>query len=147
MKSIYDIEKYWLKDSDIRTQDLSAASLNIPRLHAKYYALLIREEDEKRKLLSAEKEMRDILEKYFNRTLTIEELEEYGLGSLPDKKILKDQIKTHVDLHPDMTELLIHIAEQNAKIEYLKSIIQQISNMSFHIRNAIEYEKFRNGEH
>lgn len=139
-----DIEKYWLEDSHIDTTNLTRASVNIPKLHSKYYSFLNKEIKTLHRYKVELQQLEFVLERFYGRKLTQDELDKYGL-EYPEYKVLKPEIPKHVSNHEDIIKYNTQIALQQAKIEYLKSILKEISAMSFQIRNIIENEKFKNG--
>lgn len=141
-----DIEKLWVDDSQINETDLATEALRIPKLHSKYYRILL---DEKRNLYILEQkrlELSTVLEGYYLRTLTNEERIAHGLPEFLDKKILKTDIQKHIDLHPDMIQLNLKIGIQYDKIEFLKDINKMIHGRSFIIKDAISWYQFTNGQ-
>lgn len=141
-----DIEKEWAGDAIIDRNDLSRSALDIPRLHSKYYKILL---DEKKNLyvLAEQKERLEFnLEGYFLKTLTDEERLEAGLPEFTDKRILRNDVTKHIDRWPDMVQLKIKLGIQQDKIEFLKDIIKQIHNRSFIIRDAVSWLQFSKGE-
>lgn len=143
--NVDDIEKEWGNDSVINKTDLMTASLNVPKLHYKYYQYLNKEQKELRKLQSYKSQMELILEQFFNRTLTDDERLEYGLPNFHDKRYLKEDIKKQIANYPDIVKCNLQILECESNIDYLKDIIKVIHNMGFQIRNAVEWVKFTNG--
>ena len=73
-----------------------------------------------------------------------DELKEYGWSPQP-LRILKSDIPTYIDADKDVVEASLKIGVQEAKVEYLESIIKQINNRNFILSNIINWEKFRTG--
>lgn len=145
--TLEEIEKLWLEDCQIDKANLSRASLNIPKLHQKYYGVLIREQKVHMKLTEELRSLEHILEQYYGRKLSLEEIDEYGLPPYPDQKIMKPDIPKWVASYKDVITTKQKIGLQICKIDYLKSILREISAMSYQIKNAIDWEKFKNGEY
>lgn len=139
-----EIETMWAIDSNIDQFKLADESLKIPKLHAKYYQIYVREKLTYSKLKENQKVLEEILTGYFAKTLTDEELDEYGLV-YSDKKVLKPDIPKAVAVHKDMIDFNLKMAMVYEKVEFLKSIIQQINNRSFIIKDAIQFKMFEAG--
>lgn len=144
--TLEEIEKEWIGDSSIDTENLTRASVRIPKLHSKYYSFLNRETKTLQRYEVERQELEFLLEQFFARKLTQSELDKYEL-EYPDYKVLKPDIPKHVANHKDMIKVNTMIGIQKAKIEYLKSILKEVSAMSFQIRNIIEWEKFKSAEY
>lgn len=142
---IEDIEKEWMDDSVIDETDLSKESLAIPRLHSKWHNILNLLNRELYGLSIRKDEMELLLEGYFSKTLTQEELDASGFGEFPDKRILKSDISKYIQTNQEMVKLNIRIALQQDKISFVKDIIRQIHNRSFQIRDAISFLTFQAG--
>lgn len=140
-----DLESIWSADAHIDKMKLDDEALKIPKLHAKYYEFFWNE----KKILLALKDnlqqLEHVLEMYYSNTLTMEELEHYKLVAL-DKKILKNDVPKWIGANNEVMELKRKIAVQNEKIDFIKSILQQIGGRSFIIKDAIAFRKFTEGE-
>lgn len=139
-----EIFEEWRKDGAIDRTEVGNAALDIVKLHQKYY-----------KFLSIEKLMHKKLEAEM-KTLKLEKYEFYTDGptqeqiekgwKLPAKgKILRSDVNMYLDADSDIIQLNLKIAYQNEKIEALESIVKTISNMGFHIKSYIEWEKWKVG--
>jgi hypothetical protein len=51
----------------------------------------------------------------------------------------------HMDADKDIIAISLRMGLQNEKIDYVKSILSMINNRGFQIKNAIDFEKFKNG--
>ena len=57
----------------------------------------------------------------------------------------KGEVLGVVDADTEVIEKRLKIAEQNDKVEFVKSILQSISQRTYAIKNAIEYLRFESG--
>lgn len=140
-----DIEKEWSIDAEINSFKLGDESLKIPKLHSKYYAILTKEKLLLMKFIKDLDQMEYILEQYYAKTLTIEEMEMYKLDDVIDKKYMKADIPKAICNTPDIITQKIKIGTQNVKIDFLESILKMVMNRNFAIRDAIEWRKFEAG--
>lgn len=139
-----EIEQMWAVDSHIDEFKLDDESLKIPKLHSKYYHMYIREKLALAKLREDQKKLEDVLIGFYSKTLTDEELEKYGL-EYEDKKILKPDVPRAVACNNEMIQHNLKTAMVAEKVDFLKSIIQQIGNRSFIIKDAIQFKIFQAG--
>jgi len=140
-----EIEKEWAEDVNINPLKLDAESLRIPKLHSKYYKMLVHEKMVLIKLKNKLEEKEYILEQFYNKTLTVEELNQHNLPLIQDKKILRQDIPSVISNRPDVIELKTKLGVQHIKIEFLESILKSIQGRNWNIRDAIEWRKFENG--
>lgn len=142
--NINEITSLWKEDVNIDITELSKEALEIPKLHHKYYQILI---NEKMLLKKHEYEYKKLkLDKYeFYTQGPSEETIKKG-WELPAKGIiLKSDIPMYMDADPDLINLSLKISYQQEKIDCLESIIKSIMNRGFLIRNAIDWQKFTMG--
>ena len=143
--NIEELESEWAADAHINTSDLADESAKIPKLHAKYYKFYIREKISLNKINQDITDLRHLLTRFYAKDLTIDELQEYNL-TYPDVKIMKSDIDRWVETHSEMVELKKKSGTKLEKIDFLKSILNQINNRSFQINNSIKFIMFQNGE-
>lgn len=142
--SIDEIISLWKEDVNIDITELSNETLKIPKLHHKYYQILI---NEKMILKKYESEMKKLkLEKYeFYTQGPSEETNQKG-WELPAKGlILKSDIPMYMDADKDIINISLKISYQQEKIDYLESIIKTVINRGFLIRSVIDWQKFTLG--
>lgn len=142
--TLEEIETLWSEDINIEKTRLGDESLKIPKLHAKYYHIYIREKLTLGKMVEDQRELQYILEQFFSKTLTDQELEDYGLV-YGEKKILKPDIPKAVANYKDMVTLNMKILMQKEKVEFLKSILDMVKNRSFQIKDAVSMVMFEHG--
>jgi hypothetical protein len=141
---IEDIYSEWEKDGSLDNMDLSNATANIPKLHNKYFKMYVTEGYLLKKMKAEYKMFCKLKSDYYNGNLDAAELKEYGWNPQP-MKILRADIQTYVDSDIDVVKMSLKIGMQEAIVDYLESIIKQISNRNFMIKNIIDFEKFKTG--
>lgn len=141
---IREIENEWEVDSVVNDINLDVESTRTHGLHFKYYVIL---NDEKKGLFKLEAEYKVLrLDKweYFMGVLDEEKLK--ARNWLPSGlKILKSNVNLYLESDAEIIKKDVEISIQEQKIEFLKSIIDQINRRSFFIKNAIDFKKFTNG--
>ncbi len=138
---IYDL---WSDDVYLDPTELSTHSLDIPKLHNKYYRilsnenLLLKKHQERYKVLYRDKY------EYYRGQLDYDTLKERGWEPF-ELKIMKTDIPIYLDADKDLINANLQIALYQEKIEVLKAIIKDLSQRSFNIKNAIEFMKLQAG--
>lgn len=140
-----EIEALWDKDCIIDRVELAKESLMIPKLHNKYYKLYLREKLILKKMKSSLNKLRSAKRLWYDGKFAREDLEEWGWNQCLIQVQSKD-LNTYVDGDDDVIQEEIKTSLQEEKVEYLRSIINNITQRSFVIKNAIEFIKFTNGE-
>ena len=136
------IQAMWEKDSHIDPDNLHDESLKIPQLHSKYYTLyntitLLREK-------AREQYNKVRLERY-NYYTGKSPAEVYVEEPFPYKVREKDAIQRHLEADDKMNKIDMKIKYYDVMLKFLEEIIRVISNRTYQIKNAIEWNKFQAG--
>ena len=136
------IQEMWEKDSRIDPDNLHDESLKIPQLHSKYYTIyntitLLREK-------ARDSYNRIRLERY-NYYTGKAPAEVYAAEPFPYKVREKDAIQRHMDADEKLNKVNMKIKYYDTTLKYLEEIIRIISNRTYQIKNAIEWNKFQAG--
>lgn len=139
-----DIQENWKVDSVIDKTEISDETIKIPKLHHKYYQILIHE---KLVLRQFESEMKKLkLEKYEFYTQGHDEETKKKGWKLPAKGlILKADIPMYMEADEDIIQLSLKIGYQQEKIEFVDSIIRTLMNRGYQLKVVVDWEKFKNG--
>jgi len=139
-----EIFEQWKINSNIDKTELGDEVLNIPKLHHKYYQILI---NERLLLRSHEAEMKKLkLDKHEFFTQGPNEETKTKGWKLPAKGlILKSDIPMYIDADDDLIKLSLKIGVQQEKIDLLESIIRTLMNRGYNVKAAIDWQKFING--
>jgi|TARA_B100001939_G_scaffold305029_1_gene283751 hypothetical protein len=136
------IQAMWEKDSHIDPDNLHDESLKIPQLHSKYYTLyntitLLREK-------AREQYNKVRLERY-NYYTGKATAEVYAEEPFPYKVREKDAIQRHLEADDKMNKIDMKIKYYDVMLKFLEEIIRAVSNRTYQIKNAIEWNKFQAG--
>ena len=136
------IQEMWQKDSVIDPDNLHDESLKIPQLHSKYYVIyntitLLREK--------ARTQYTKIKLERYNYYTGKAEPEVYAEDPFPYKVREKDAIQRHLDADERLTTIDLKIRYYDATLKFLEEIIKNVSNRTFQIKNAIEWNRFQAG--
>ena len=147
MLNLDEIFKMWAKDSEIDDLRLDEASKKSASLHAKYLEMLsvsklqLKRKDMEFKVLLKNKWL------WYNGKMQKDEIDRLGweYDALNGLKVLKGEMDYYYNSDP-------HIQEMQAKIDYLKTLIETleeiINNISWRhstIKNMIDWRRFESG--
>jgi len=136
------IQEMWEKDSQIDPDNLHNESLKIPQLHSKYYTLyntitLLKEK-------ARENHNKIKLERY-NYYTGKAPVEVYAEEPFPYKIREKDSLQRHMEADEKLNLIEMKIKYYDVMLKFLEEIIKNISNRTFQIKNAIEWQRFQAG--
>ena len=136
------IQEMWERDSQIDPDNLHDESLKIPQLHSKYYTLyntitLLREK-------ARESYNRVRLERY-NYYTGKAPAEVYIEDPFPYKVRDKEALQRYLDADEKLNKVDLKIRYYDVELKFLEEIIKIVSNRTFQIKNAIEWNKFQAG--
>jgi len=140
--NLEQIQEMWEKDSKIDPDNLHDESLKIPQLHSKYYTLyntitLLRER-------AREQYDKVRLERY-NYYTGKATAEVYAEEPFPYKVREKDAIQRHLEADDKMNKVDMKIKYYDIMLKFLEEVIRAVSNRTYQIKNAIEWNKFQAG--
>ena len=140
--NLEQIQEMWEKDSKIDPDNLHDESLKIPQLHSKYYTLyntitLLREK-------AREQYSKVRLERY-NYYTGKAPAEVYVEEPFPYKVREKDAIQRHLEADDKMNKVDMKIKYYDIMLKFLEEVIRAVSNRTYQIKNAIEWNKFQAG--
>ena len=129
----------WEKDSQIDPDNLHTESLKVPSLHAKYHDmfnnfLLLRKKAEQQR-----KNIRHERYEYFSGKA---DPDVYIENPFPKKIRDKDTMTKYMDADEKLSASTLKIDYYETMLSYLESILKQINNRTYQIKNAIEWQKF-----
>lgn len=139
-----DIFEEWNKDSTIDKTELADESLRIPKLHHKYYMMLVSEKAVLNKLEAQYKQLKLSKYEFYSQGHT-EETKQLGWKLPARGMILKADIPMYIEADQDLVDLSLKIGMQQEKVEFLESIIKSFQTRGYIIKNAIEFMKFTMG--
>ena len=140
--NLEQIQEMWEKDSKIDPDNLHDESLKIPQLHSKYYTLyntitLMRE-----KARTQYSKVRLERYNYYTGKATAEV---YAEEPFPYKVREKDAIQRHLEADDKMNKIDMKIKYYDIMLKFLEEVIRSVSNRTYQIKNAIEWNKFQAG--
>ena len=136
------IQGMWEKDSQIDPDELHTSSLVVPTLHAKYYQLF---NDLRLLRTKCKKIYQKVLQERYLYYSGKAEPEVYEKDPFPYKVREKDAIQRYLDADDKLTKIDLKIRYYDSTLKFLEEVIKNISNRTFQIKNAIEWNKFQAG--
>ena len=131
----------WAKDSQIDETLLDNAALAIPQLHQKYltllseFTLLWKKKKQELKALSHKKWL------YYSGKAAPEEYEDKPF----EYKVMKSDVNNWIAVDEQIQRVEMQIDYYNVTVNVLSEILKQIHQMSYNVKNAIEWRRFTNG--
>ena len=136
------IQQMWEKDSKIDPDNLHLESLNIPVLHAKYFELYNNIVLLKKRAEQQKKKIRHEKYEYFTGKA---DPDVYVENPFPKKIRDKETLQGYLDSDEKLSQVILKIEYYETLINYIESILKQVSNRTYQIKNAIEFLKFQAG--
>ena len=142
MIDLEKLQEMWERDAVIDPDNLHNESLKASELHSKYYTIyntisLLREKA--RGSYSSVK-----LERY-NYYTGKAPAEVYVQDPFPYKVREKDAIQRYLDADEKLNNIDLKIKYYDTQLKFLEEVIRNISQRTFQIKNAIEWQKFQAG--
>ena len=136
------IQEMWKKDSVIDTDLYCEESTKAPQLHMKYmefhntFSLMKKEREIEMRRLIREKWL------YYKGKAPSKVYKEMPFDF---KLTTKEEVNMFIESDEDICKLQYKIDYIEQIINFLEGVLRQIGNRNFQIKNAIEWEKFKNG--
>ena len=144
MENLEQILKYWETDSNMDQTEPSKELLKIPVLHSKYLNILTKHKIASKKAHFDYLRMRKIKWEYFTGKMSKEELDDYGWE--PFQFALKSDVNTYLEADGDLIKLLEKKVYHEEAISVIESIMSELKQRTWQLRDFISWEKFVNGQ-
>ena len=140
--NLESLQEMWKKDSVIDTDLYCEESTKIAQLHMRYmeffntYSLMKKEREIEMRRLIREKWL------YYKGKAPSKVYKEMPFDF---KLTTKEEVNMFIESDEDICKLQYKIDYIEQIINFLEGVLRQIGNRNFQIKNAIEWEKFKNG--
>ena len=136
------LQEMWERDSKIDPDNLHTESLNIPVLHAKYHEMynnisLLRKK--------AEQQRKNIRHERYEYFAGKADPDVYLKNPFPKKIRDKDTMQKYMDADEKVSEVSLKVEYYIVMLNYIESILKQLANRTYQIKNAIEWHRFQAG--
>ena len=143
-----ELKAQWVNDCEIDDIELDTASLEVPKLHAKYQDLLtskilvLKNYQTKYNTLLKDKWL------WFNGKMDDDTIRELGWEPDPFNglKIMKSDLQIFFNADTDLQELNAKIEYLKVTVDFLKECMQNITWRHQTIKNTIDWRKFMAGQ-
>ena len=144
METLEQILKLWESDAVIDQTEPSKELIRIPTIHSKYFGILTKHKIASKKAHFDYLRMRKIKWEYFTGKLSQEELEQYGWE--PFQFALKSDITTYLEADKDLIKLLEKKVYHDEAVSVVESIMSELKQRTWQLRDFISWEKFVAGQ-
>tara|TARA_B100001063_G_C16545036_1_gene443191 strand:+ start:205 stop:630 length:426 start_codon:yes stop_codon:yes gene_type:complete len=135
------INEMWEKDSVIDDTLIDSASIRIPQLHQKYLNLLSEFTLLQKKKTQELKKAQHYKFLYYSGKLPPEDYEDAPFPY----KVLKGEAWNWVYVDEQIQNIELKIEYYNVVLRNLEEILKQVHQMSYNIKNVIEWRRFVGG--
>ena len=135
------INEMWERDSKIDDVMLDQASIKIPQIHQKYLTLLSEFTLLQKKKSQELKTAQHMKFLYYSGKASPDVYEEKPFPY----KVLKGEAWNWVNIDEDIQRIELKIEYYNTVLRTLEEILKQVHQLSYNIKNTIEWRKFAGG--
>ena len=142
MINLDKIQSMWQEDCKIDIDNMHEESIKVPQLHSKYHEILNNLILLRTKAQKIQKSVRHERYEYYSGKA---DPEVYEKEPFPKKVRDKDALIRYMDADDRVSDANLKVDYYDVMINYTESILKQISNRTYQIKNSIEWHKFQAG--
>ena len=142
MINLDKIQSMWQEDCKIDIDNIHEESIKVPQLHSKYHEILNNLILLRTKAQKIQKSVRHERYEYYSGKA---DPEVYEREPFPKKVRDKDALIRYMDADDRVSDANLKVEYYDVMINYTESILKQISNRTYQIKNSIEWHKFQAG--
>ena len=142
MINLDKIQSMWQEDCKIDIDNMHEESIKVPQLHSKYHEILNNLILLRTKAQKIQKSVRHERYEYYSGKA---DPEVYEKEPFPKKVRDKDALIRYMDADDRVSDANLQVEYYDVMINYTESILKQISNRTYQIKNSIEWHKFQAG--
>ena len=142
MINLDKIQSMWQEDCKIDIDNMHEESIKVPQLHSKYHEILNNLILLRTKAQKLQKSVRHERYEYYSGKA---DPEVYEKEPFPKKVRDKDALIRYMDADDRVSDANLKVEYYDVMINYTESILKQISNRTYQIKNSIEWHKFQAG--
>ena len=142
MINLEKIQSMWQEDCKIDIDNMHEESIKVPQLHSKYHEILNNLILLRTKAQKIQKSVRHKRYEYYSGKA---DPEVYEKEPFPKKVRDKDALIRYMDADDRVSDANLKVEYYDVMINYTESILKQISNRTYQIKNSIEWHKFQAG--
>ena len=142
MINLDKIQSMWQEDCKIDIDNMHEESIKVPQLHSKYHEILNNLILLRTKAQKIQKSVRHERYEYYSGKA---DPEVYEKEPFPKKVRDKDALIRYMDADDRVSDANLKVEYYDVMLNYTESILKQISNRTYQIKNSIEWHKFQAG--
>ena len=142
MINLDKIQSMWQEECKIDIDNMHEESIKVPQLHSKYHEILNNLILLRTKAQKIQKSVRHERYEYYSGKA---DPEVYEKEPFPKKVRDKDALIRYMDADDRVSDANLKVEYYDVMINYTESILKQISNRTYQIKNSIEWHKFQAG--
>ena len=142
MINLDKIQSMWQEDCKIDIDNMHEESIKVPQLHSKYHEILNNVNLLRTKAQKIQKSVRHERYEYYSGKA---DPEVYEREPFPKKVRDKEALIRYMDADDRVSDANLKVEYYDVMINYTESILKQISNRTYQIKNSIEWHKFQAG--
>ena len=142
MINLDKIQSMWQEDCKIDIDNMHEESIKVPQLHSKYHEILNNLILLRTKAQKIQKSVRHERYEYYSGK---SDPEVYIREPFPKKVRDKDALIRYMDADDRVSDANLKVEYYDVMINYTESILKQISNRTYQMKNSIEWHKFQAG--
>lgn len=144
MENLEQVLKYWEKDAEMDQTEPGKELIRIPTLHNKYLSILTKHKIASKKAHFDYLRMRKIKIEYYSGRMDQEDLDKHGWQ--PFQFVLKSDINAYLEGDDDLIKLLEKKVYHEETVSVLESIMSELKQRTWQLRDFISWEKFIGGQ-
>jgi len=144
MENLEQVLKYWEKDAEMDQTEPGKELIKIPTLHNKYLSILTKHKIASKKAHFDYLRMRKIKIEYFSGRMDQAELD--ARGWQPFQFVLKSDVNAYLEGDDDLIKLLEKKVYHEECVSVLESILNELKQRTWQLRDFISWEKFIGGQ-
>ena len=144
MENLEQVLKYWEKDAEMDQTEPGKELIKIPTLHNKYLSILTKHKIASKKAHFDYLRMRKIKIEYYSGRMDQEDLNKHGWQ--PFQFVLKSDINAYLEGDDDLIKLLEKKVYHEETVSVLESIMSELKQRTWQLRDFISWEKFIGGQ-
>ena len=142
MINLDKIQSMWQEDCKIDIDNMHEESIKVPQLHSKYHEILNNLILLRTKAQKIQKSDRHERYEYYSGKA---DPDVYEREPFPKKVRDKEALIRYMDADDRVSDANLKVEYYDVMINYTESILKQISNRTYQIKNSIEWHKFQAG--
>ena len=142
MINLDKIQSMWQEDCKIDIDNMHEESIKVPQLQSKYHEILNNLILLRTKAQKIQKNVRHERYEYYSGKA---DPDVYEREPFPKKVRDKDALIRYMDADDRVSDANLKVEYYDVMINYTESILKQISNRTYQIKNSIEWHKFQAG--